>query len=78
MTNAEVFKTDLWREFEAAAKAEKQSPLKILTKLMSDYVESRADSALFDEIAEEGFKTGYTEDDAVELVRQARLERMRG
>jgi hypothetical protein len=78
MTNAEVFKTDLWREFEAAAKAEKQSPLKILTELMSDYVESRADSALFDEVAEEGLKSGYTEDDAVELVRQARLERMRG
>ncbi len=78
MTNAEVFKTDLWREFEAAARAEKQNPLKILTELMSDYIESRADSALFDEIAEEGFKSGYTEDDAVELVRQARLERMRG
>jgi hypothetical protein len=78
MTNAEVFKTDLWREFEAAAKSDKQRPLKILTELMSDYVESRADSALFDEVAEEGLKSGYTEDDAVELVRQARLERMRG
>jgi hypothetical protein len=78
MTNAEVFQTDLWREFEAAAKAEKENPLKILTELMRDYVESRSDSVLFDEIAEEGFKSEYTEDDAVEIVRRARLEKLRG
>jgi hypothetical protein len=45
---------------------------------MNEYIESRSDSVLFDEIAEEGFQGEYTEDDAVELVRQARLERMRG
>jgi hypothetical protein len=78
MTKAELFKTDLWREFEAAARAEKQKPISVLTELMSDYIESRADSALFDEIAEEGGKSGYTEDDAVDLVRRARLEKMRG
>lgn len=78
MTNAEIFKTELWREFEAAAKDEKQNPVAVLMELMSDYLESRADSALFDEIAEEGEKSGYNEDDAVELVRRARLEKMRG
>lgn len=78
MTNAELFKTNLWREFEAAAKAEKTNPIAVLKELIGDYVESRADSVLFDEIAEEGFRSGYTEDDAVELVRQARLEKVRG
>ena len=77
MTNAELFKTDLWREFEAAAKDEKENPITVLMELMSDYIESRADSALFDEIAAEGFASEYTEDDAVEIVQRARQEKMR-
>jgi len=78
MTSVELFKSKLWHEFEAAAKSEKENPITILTELMNDYIESRSDSALFDEIAEEGFRSEYTEDDAVELVRKARLEKMRG
>lgn len=78
MTNAEIFKSEIWCEFEAIAKAEKENPVNVLVELMNEYIESRSDSVLFDEIAEEGFQGEYTEDDAVELVRQARLERMRG
>ena len=78
MPNVEIFQTDLWREFEALAKAEKESPLQILTELIKDYIESHSDSTLFDEIAEEGFSSEYAEDDAVELVRRARIEKMRG
>lgn len=78
MTNAEIFKSEIWREFEAIVKAEKENPVNVLVELMNEYIESRSDSVLFDEIAEEGFQGEYTEDDAVELVRQARLERMRG
>ncbi len=77
MQNVEIFKTELWREFEALAKAEKESPLELLTDFLKEYIESRSDSALFDKIAEEGFNSEYTEDDAVELVRRARLEKMR-
>lgn len=78
MTNAEIFKSEIWREFEAIVKAEKENPVNVLVELMNEYIESRSDSVLFDEIAEEGFQGEYTEDDTVELVRQARLERMRG
>ncbi|MDQ3633478.1 MAG: hypothetical protein ACR2MD_18670 [Aridibacter sp.] len=78
MTNAEIFKSEIWREFEAIAKAEKENPVNVLVELMNEYIESRSDSVLFDEIAEEGFQGEYTEDDAVEIVRQARLERSRG
>lgn len=78
MQNIEIFKTELWQEFEMAAKAEKENPIEILTELLRDYVESRSDSVLFDKIAEEGFNSEYTEDDAVEIVRRARLEKMRG
>lgn len=78
MQNVEIFKTELWQEFERTAKAEKENPIEILTELLRDYVESRSDSVLFDKIAEEGFNSEYTEDDAVELVRRARLEKMRG
>ncbi len=78
MPNVEIFKTELWREFEALAKAEKKNPSKILADFIKEYIESRSDSVLFDKIAEEGFNSEYTEDDAVELVRRARLEKMRG
>lgn len=78
MQNVEIFKTELWQEFELAAKAEKENPIEILTELLRDYVESRSDSALFDKIAEQGFSSEYTEDDAAEIVRRARLEKMRG
>lgn len=78
MTNVEIFKTKIWREFEAAAKAEKENPINLLIELMSDYLESHSDSVLFDKIAEEGFNSKYTEDDAVEIVRQARLDKVRG
>lgn len=78
MTNAEIFKTEVWREFEATAKSEKENPINLLIELMSEYLESHSDTVLFDEIAEEGFESKYTEDDAVELVRQARRERMKG
>ncbi len=78
MTNAELFKTEIWREFEATAKSEKENPINLLIELMSEYLESHSDTVLFDEIAEEGLNSEYTEDDVVELVRQARRERIRG
>jgi hypothetical protein len=78
MTTKDLFKSKLWHDFEETAKAEKQSPISILNELIREYIESRSDSELFDAIAKEGFKSDYTEDDAVEVVRRARLEKMRG
>jgi hypothetical protein len=78
MTDTEIFKTQLWQEFEAVVKAENENPINVLSELMNDYIEFHTDSALFEEIEEEGFKSGYTEEDAIELVRQARLDKMRG
>ena len=78
MTTADLFKSRLWREFEATAKEGKQSPIDVLAELMAEYIESRADSALFDAMEKEGIGSGFDEDDAVEIVCQARREKMRG
>jgi hypothetical protein len=74
MTIEALLKTDLCREFEKTARAAKDDPAKELAEFMAEYIESKIDGLLFDEMQREGEKSGYTEDDAVELVRRMRRE----
>lgn len=74
MTIEALLQSDLRREFEKAARAAKKDPADELAELMAEYIESQADGELFDAIQRESNPHGYTEDDAVEIVRKARRE----
>ena len=74
MTIESLLQSNLRREFEAAARSSKQKPVDVLAQLMAEFIESQSDSKLFDAIEREGRKSGYTEDDAVDLVRSYRQQ----
>ena len=74
MTIEALLQSDLRREFEKAVRAVKKNPADELAVFMSEYIESQFDGELFDAVQRESNPHGYTEDDAVELVRKARRE----
>jgi hypothetical protein len=74
MTIESLLQSNLRREFEAAARSSKQKPAEVLAQLMAEFIESQNDTQLFDAIEREGRKSGYTEDDAVELIRAYRQQ----
>lgn len=74
MTIETLLKSDLTLEFERAAKSSKRDAADVLAEFMSEYIESVEDSHLFDLAEKAGRKSGYTEEDAVEMVRQTRCE----
>jgi hypothetical protein len=72
MTLESLLQSHLRQEFEAAARSARQQPADVLAELMAGYIESQTDTKLFDAIEREGRKSGYSEDDAVELVQEYR------
>ncbi len=75
MTTETLTKTPLWEQFEAAARRKRRSPVKLVTDYMKEQLEIWEDERLFEEMRHEAQKSGYTEDDAVEIVRQYRREK---
>ena len=75
MTTETLTKTSLWKQFEEEARRKRRNPLKLVTEYMKEQLEIWEDEALDREISRDAQKSGYTEDDAVELVRQYRLEK---
>jgi len=67
--------SELWQEFELAAKQKRRNPLKLLADYMRESLEIWEHQELDGEIQKEARKSGYTEDDAVELVRQYQVAR---
>ena len=72
MTIEALLQSNLLREFEKAARAARKEPADELAELMAEYIESETDGELFDSIQRESNPHGYTEDDAVGIVREAR------
>jgi hypothetical protein len=70
-----LMESDLWREFEKAATAKRRRPIDLLAEVIAEFLETQADIALFDDIERDIRATGYTEDDAVELVKAYRASR---
>jgi hypothetical protein len=70
-----LLKSDLWQEFEKAAQVERRHPIELLADVITDFLEAQKGVALFDDIESELQITGYTEDDAVELVKAYRDSR---
>ncbi|MGH9897993.1 MAG: hypothetical protein ACRD4L_03970 [Pyrinomonadaceae bacterium] len=69
--------TDLpaWEEFKAEAKKRRRNPVKVLAEYMKECIETWQHQQLDNEIRSDAQKSGYTEEDAVELVRQYRQEK---
>lgn len=70
-----TIESELWKEFESAAKQKRRNPLKLLADYMRESLEIWEHQKLDTEIQKDAGKSGYAEDDAVELVRQYRAEK---
>ena len=75
MTTKTINDSPVWKQFETEAKKRRRNPVKLLSDYMQECLEIWEHERLDDEISKEAQKSGYTEDDAVELVRQYRLEK---
>ena len=62
-------------EFQQEAKKRRRNPGHLLTEWMREQLEIWEDEKLDQEIKRDVQRSGYTEDDAVELVRQYRREK---
>jgi hypothetical protein len=65
----------LWKQFEEAARKRRRNPVSLLTNFMREYLERLEDQKLDNEIKASVQRSGYDEGDAVNLVRQYRLEK---
>ncbi|MGI8638342.1 MAG: hypothetical protein ACR2MG_00080 [Pyrinomonadaceae bacterium] len=75
MTTKAINDSPVWKEFETEAKKRRRNPVKLLSGYMKECLEIWEHERLDDEISKQAQKSGYTEDDAVELVRQYRREK---
>ena len=76
MTTKTISESPIWKEFEAEAKKRRRNPVKLVLDLIKEQIEIWEDEKLDEEIRRDAQKSGYTEDDAVELVRQYRREKI--
>lgn len=75
MKNELQFDATIWEEFQKQAKKRRQNPVALATELLREQLEIWEDEKLFREMRRDARKSGYTEEDAVELVRQYRREK---
>lgn len=75
MKNETLFDQTIWEEFQRQAKRRRRNPVKLITDLMREQLEIWEDEKLFREMRRDAQKSGYKEDDAVELVNQYRREK---
>ncbi len=75
MTTKTINDSPVWKQFETEAKKRRRNPVKLALDLLEEQMEIWEDESLDREIGCEAQKSGYTEDGAVELVRQYRLEK---
>ncbi len=75
MTTKTIDESPVWKQFETEAKKRRRNPVKLVLDLLKEQIEIWEDEALDREIARDAQKSGYTEEDAVGLVRQYRREK---
>lgn len=75
MTTKVLNDSPVWKQFETEAKRRRRNPVKLISDYMKECIEIWEHERLDDEIGKQAKKSGYTEEDAVELVRQYRLEK---
>jgi hypothetical protein len=72
MKNELVLDPSVLEEFQKQAKRERQNPGELLTEYMQECLDSWEFNRLFKELRRDLRKSGYEEEDAVELVRKFR------
>lgn len=65
----------LWSAFQEAAKKRRQNPMRLLTDYMRECLEVWEDQKLDEEIRREVQRSGYREEDSVEIVRRHRSDK---
>ena len=70
-----MFDPAIWEEFQKQAKKRRRNPVALVTELMREQLEIWEDEKLDKAMRRDARKSGYTQDDAVELVRQYRREK---
>ena len=74
MTTKTIDESPVWKQFETEAKKRRRNPVKLVLDLIKEQVEIWEHEKLDDEIRLDAQKSGYTEDDAVDLVKQYRFK----
>lgn len=75
MKNDIVFDPAIWEEFQREARKRRRNPTKMLAEYMRECLETWEFDRLFKEMRRDAQKSGYKEEDAVEIVRQYRREK---
>jgi hypothetical protein len=75
MATNTITESPVWKHFEEEARRQGQDPVDLVTKYMNECLEVWEDEALDEEIRGDVGKSGYGEEDAVDLVRQYRREK---
>ena len=65
----------LWNEFQEAAKKRRRNPVRLLTDYMRECLEVWEDQKLDEEIRREAQRSGYSEEESVDIVRHYRSEK---
>jgi hypothetical protein len=77
MATNTLIDSPVWKQFEEEARKHQADPIELVTKYMNECIEVWEDEALDEEISRDVQNSGYTEDDAVDIVRQYRQEKKR-
>lgn len=75
MKQENIFDAALWEEFQKEARKRRLSPVRVAAELLRERLEIWEDEKLLTEMRRDARRSGYTEEDAVALVRQYRLEK---
>ncbi len=76
MSNAELLESPVWDQFQTVARRKRRNPRKLLLDYMREYMEICEDERLDQEIQADARRSGYSEEDAVEIVKQLRREKV--
>ena len=77
MATNTLLESPVWKQYEEEARRQGEDPVDLVTKYMNGCLEVWEDEALGEEISRDAQKNGYTEDDALGIVRQHRQEKKR-
>jgi hypothetical protein len=78
MTLETLLKTELWQHFQQQARAARRKPADMLAELLREYLETANDVALNEAMRRDAQNGGYTQADAVRLVRRHRASKKEG
>jgi hypothetical protein len=70
-----LVQSDLWRAFEKTARDQRRRPVELLADVIAEFLEAQEGTTLFDDIEHDLRHTGYSEDDAVAVVKAYRAAR---